>query len=99
MRGINLVSLLSRLVFVSGMDLAQGFWAILIPHGLRGGAISHLPSEEADEDTDMDGDDGWKDEYTEWWFEFLTERNVKGISKDTWSMVSSVLLCRRVTSV
>ena len=68
--------------------MAQGFWAILIPHGLRGGALSHVPPEDADDDMDMDGDEGWKDEYTEWWFEFLTERGVKGISKDTWSMVS-----------
>ena len=40
--------------------MAQGFWAILIPHGLAGGALSHIvsaPSAGQDEDGDelMDG--------------------------------------------
>ena len=40
--------------------MAQGFWAILLPHGLTGGALSHIvsaPSAGQDEDGDelMDG--------------------------------------------
>ena len=71
--------------------MAQGFWAILIPHGLRGGALSHIPSDDGG-DTDMDGgNEGWKEEYTQWWFDFLNEKGAKGVSKDTWFMVSSCL--------
>ncbi|KAI0920616.1 hypothetical protein AcV5_010304 [Taiwanofungus camphoratus] len=75
------------------LDMAQGFWAILISHGLQGGALSHINSreeeddeEEEDDDDDMDGEEGWKEEYTQWWFEFLNEKGGKGISKDTWQM-------------
>jgi hypothetical protein len=31
--------------------------------------------------------DGWKEEYTSWWFDFLNEKGGKGVSKDTWVMV------------
>lgn len=79
--------------------MAQGFWAILISHGLQGGALSHINSreeeddeEEEDDDDDMDGEEGWKEEYTQWWFEFLNEKGGKGISKDTWQMVGRVHL-------
>lgn len=52
-------------------------------------------SEDDDGDTYMEraDEDGWKDEYTEWWFEFLTERGGKGVSKDTWSMVRFRRIC------
>ena len=32
-------------------------------------------------------EEGWKSEYTDWWFEFLREKGGKGVSKDTWQMV------------
>ncbi|OBZ74712.1 Defective in cullin neddylation protein 1 [Grifola frondosa] len=61
------------------LDMAQGFWALLIPHGLHGGALSHVSSEDDDdEDEDMDRDEGWKDEYT--------GGGGKGVSKDVWQM-------------
>ncbi|KAK0494382.1 defective in Cullin neddylation protein 1 [Armillaria luteobubalina] len=56
------------------MDSALAFWALLLPHGLKGGALSH-------------DDEGWKDQYTQWWFEYLEAKGGKGVSKDTWSMV------------
>ncbi len=78
--------------------MAQGFWALLIPHGLQGGALSHVASPSApDEDGDapMDGstgpEEGWKEEYTQWWFEFLEQSGIKGVSKDVWQMVSSIV--------
>ncbi|THH28757.1 hypothetical protein EUX98_g5417 [Antrodiella citrinella] len=76
-----------------GLDMAQGFWNLLIPHGLQGGALSHLTrpagsDDEGDEDDEMMGldEEGWREEYTGWWFEFLTEKGGKGVSKDTWQM-------------
>ena len=70
----------------AGLDDAQGFWAILIPHGLQGGALAHV---QRDDDVDMTGEEGWKEEYTQWWFDFLNEKGGKGVSKDTWQMVSA----------
>ncbi|KAL1741376.1 defective in Cullin neddylation protein 1 [Schizophyllum fasciatum] len=67
-------------------DMAKAFWQLLIPHGLQGGAVSHVRRRDDDDDVDMSDEEGWKDEYTTWWFEFLDEKNVKGISKDTWQM-------------
>ena len=75
------------------MDDAQGFWSLLIPHGLSGGALRHLISEEDDEDEDeamATDEEGWQPEYTEWWFEFLREKGGRGISKDTWQMVCTL---------
>ncbi|KAH6912125.1 Cullin binding-domain-containing protein [Coprinopsis sp. MPI-PUGE-AT-0042] len=69
-----------------GLDTAQAFWNLLLPHGLEGGALSH-----SDEDQDVrmseTGDDGFKREYVDWWFEFLNEKGGKGVSKDTWQML------------
>lgn len=86
------------------LDMAQGFWALLIPHGLGGGALSHITSVDNDDDDDDEDDDedmisgsgpetrdesgGWTSEHTQWWFDFLNEKGGKGISKDTWQMVS-----------
>lgn len=39
----------------------------------------------------MEDGKGWKPEYNQWWSEFLTAKKVKGISKDTWSMVCSCM--------
>ena len=78
-----------------GLDMAQGFWQLLIPHGLAGGALSHIPSSgQQDDDGDevMDvsagGEEGWKEMHTQWWFEFLEQSGAKGVSKDVWQMVS-----------
>lgn len=71
-----------------GVDVAIAFWGLLIPHGLTGNALAHTPNEESDsEDVSMDAEGGWKPEFTDWWFEFLTSKGGKGISKDTWTMV------------
>ena len=72
------------------MDMAVGFWGLLIPHGLQGGALSHIPSARQDGDGDdrMGGvEDGWQEEHTQWWFEFLESKKLKGVSKDVWQMV------------
>lgn len=73
-----------------GMDMAKPFWGLLLPHGLQGGALSHIPStRDVDGDDQMGGvDDGWQDEYIQWWFSFLDEKKLKGVSKDVWQMVS-----------
>ncbi|KAK0457016.1 defective in Cullin neddylation protein 1 [Desarmillaria tabescens] len=69
------------------MDSAQAFWALLLPHGLKGGALSHTTStDEDDVDMDATSEEGWKDQYTQWWFEYLEAKGGKGVSKDTWSM-------------
>ena len=75
----------------SAIETAQAFWATLIPHGVHGGALAHVGG-----DDDMSDDEGWKDEYTQWWFEFLNEKGGKGISKDTWAMVKIEFLPYRI---
>lgn len=93
------LSQLLKLAFVSpGLEYAQGFWHLLIPHGLQGGALSHLALGSEDDDEDEEDEDeamgvdeeGWREEYTDWWFEFLAEKGGKGVSKDTWQMVRPV---------
>lgn len=73
----------------AAIDVAQAFWGLLLPHGLSGGALSHIHSTDDDEDDDMGAEEGWKEEYMQWWFDYLTERGGKGVSKDTWMMVRS----------
>ena len=70
-------------------DVAQAFWGLLLPHGLQGGALSRRHSTDEDDDVDMteEEEEGWEDEHTQWWFEFLNAKGGKGISKDTWVMV------------
>ena len=71
-----------------GVDIAIAFWGLLVPHGLTGNALAHTPSDDSDdEDTLMDEEGGWEPEFTDWWFEFLTSKGGKGVSKDTWTMV------------
>ena len=65
--------------------MAQGFWALLIPHGLQGGALSHK-SEDHDESMRVD-EQGWQEEHTALWFEYLSAKNVRAVSKDVWHMV------------
>ncbi|EAU87963.1 defective in Cullin neddylation protein 1 [Coprinopsis cinerea okayama7 len=69
-----------------GLDTAQAFWALLLPHGLEGGALSHV---DEDQDVSMNGagGEGFKREYVDWWFEFLQAKGGKGVSKDTWNML------------
>ncbi|KAG2117152.1 defective in Cullin neddylation protein 1, partial [Suillus discolor] len=68
------------------IDTALAFWNLLLPTGLTGGALKH---DLTGEDIDMDGEGsfGWTDEHTQWWFQFLTEKGGKGVSKDTWMML------------
>lgn len=69
--------------------MAQDFWRLLLPHGLEGGALAHIPSTDDDGDNEMDTEEGWKEEYVQWWFDFLNQKGGKGVSKDTWVMVRS----------
>ena len=85
----------------TGLDLAQEFWKLLLPTGLAGGALAHVSSGAAGHGQDEDGDErmdgsgaqeeGWKEEHTQWWFDFLEQSGTKGVSKDVWQMVSPVL--------
>lgn len=70
---------------MTGIDTAQAFWALLLPHGMNGGALAHKNSD--DNSVVMGPQDGFKSEYVEWWFDFLNEKGGKGVSKDTWNMV------------
>jgi len=71
-----------------GVDIAIAFWGLLIPHGLTGTALAHNSSVDEDDggDVPMTTEEGWKPEFTDWWFEFLTAKGGKGVSKDTWTM-------------
>lgn len=75
------------------VETAIAFWESLIPYGLTGRALAHTSEGDTDEETDddedtpMDVEEGWRTEFTQWWFQFLTEKGGKGISKDTWTMV------------
>jgi len=75
-----------------GVDFAQAFWNLLLPHGFSGGALTRVPLRDGDNDDKMDGDEGFKEEYIQWWFEFLNKKGYKGVSKDTWVMVRCFLL-------
>ncbi|KAH9957755.1 defective in Cullin neddylation protein 1 [Russula dissimulans] len=75
-----------------GIEMAQAFWGLLLPLGLKGGALRLQQ--------DYGGDDaikgpgvggGWTEEHTQLWYEFLNEKNIKGISKDTWAMFLAFL--------
>jgi Cullin binding len=70
---------------MTGIDTAQAFWALLLPHGMKDGALAHKNPD--DEEGAMEPQDGFKSEYVEWWFEFLNKKGGKGVSKDTWNMV------------
>lgn len=72
-----------------GVETAIAFWGLLIPHGLTGTALARSSDGDTDdeEDESMDLQEGWKSEFTAWWFEFLTKKGGKGVSRDTWTMV------------
>ncbi|KAF5326693.1 hypothetical protein D9619_004920 [Psilocybe cf. subviscida] len=67
------------------LESAQALWGWLLPHGLRGGALSHTLSTDGENDH-MSTGEGWKEEYNQMWFDFLTEKKLKSVSKDTWAM-------------
>lgn len=74
------------------VETAIPFWELLFTHGLTGNALDHTPHGDGDTDeeedhTSMDTEEGWKSEFTRWWVEFLIENGTKGVSKDTWTMV------------
>ena len=75
---------------MTAMDMAQAFWTLLIPFGLQNGALSHVPGRDGDDVQMIEDETGWQDEYTQWWFDFLNEKGGKGVSKDTWQMVSAL---------
>ncbi|CAE6416991.1 unnamed protein product [Rhizoctonia solani] len=54
------------------IDNAIAFWTLLFGIGLSGPALPR---------------NGWTEQHTEWWFEFLKEKGGKGVSKDTWAML------------
>ncbi|KXN92546.1 Defective in cullin neddylation protein 1 [Leucoagaricus sp. SymC.cos] len=73
------------------LETAKALWALLLPHGLKGGALSYLSSTDTNDDVAMDGvgstvGQGWSEQRTETWFRFLDEKHLKGISRDTWQM-------------
>lgn len=69
-----------------GIELSQAFWSLLLPFGLKGGA---LRKQECG-DNDLSANAGWTEKHTQLWYDFLKEKNIKGISKDTWSMVHPI---------
>jgi len=74
---------------ISALETAQAFWGLLLPHGLSGGALAHIDEDGPDvRMKGADAEEGFKEEYVQWWFDFLNEKGGKGVSKDTWMMVS-----------
>jgi len=75
-----------------GIEMAQAFWGLLLPLGLKGGAL-RLQQDYGGDDAikGPGGGGGWTEEHTQLWYEFLNEKNIKGISKDTWAMFLAFL--------
>lgn len=71
------------------MENAKAFWGLLLPAGQKGDALSHQGNDPSES--------GWKPEYNQWWFDFLDEKGGKGVSRDTWNMVSGNSLSPRVS--
>jgi len=40
---------------------------------------------------DGGGGGGWTEEHSQLWYDFLGEKNIKGVSKDTWAMFLAFL--------
>jgi DCN1-like protein 1/2 len=68
--------------------MAIDYWRLLISHGLSGGALSYIGDAEDEDDAMVSGEEGWRPEFLEWWITYLRELDTKGVSKDTWTMVS-----------
>ncbi|KAL4077487.1 potentiating neddylation domain-containing protein [Scleroderma citrinum] len=51
-----------------------------------------MDGESEDEDEkDEDREEGWGNEHTEWWLEYMRERGGRGVSKDTWQMLADFI--------
>ena len=69
------------------LDTAQAFWALLLSHGLEGGALTTKSIDGDDVEMTSEGEGEWDEKYTQWWFDFLAGKGARGVSKDTWVMV------------
>lgn len=67
----------------TALETALAYWSLLISHASKGRALTGKTD---GEDIDMTGG-GWEDRYTQWWFDYLAQKGVKGVSRDTWVMV------------
>ncbi|KAH7882049.1 defective in Cullin neddylation protein 1 [Phlebopus sp. FC_14] len=72
------------------LEVALAYWELLLPFGLAEGALNHVSSSEG-EDVDMDEDEGWQSQHTEFWLEFMRQKGGKGVSKDTWQMLTEFI--------
>ncbi|KAH8988344.1 Cullin binding-domain-containing protein [Lactarius akahatsu] len=59
-----------------GLELALAFWGLAVRSARKTPGGDDL----------MKADGGWTEEHTQLWYDFLGEKNIKGISKDTWAM-------------
>jgi len=79
---------------LAAIETAIAFWGLLLPAGQRGQALRHMDmitdSSTGDVSYLVSKEPGWKPEYNALWFEYLNEKGGKGISKDTWHMVSDL---------
>ena len=77
---------------LAAIETAVAFWGLLLPAGQRGQALRHMDmitdSATGDVTYQPSKEPGWKPEYNAWWFEWLSEKGGKGVSKDTWNMVN-----------
>ena len=71
------------------VDSAVAFWGLLLPAGLKGRALQHMDTRMEDDEViyTPSREPGWKTVHSELWFEYMTEKGGKGVSKDTWQMV------------
>ena len=67
----------------TALDTALAYWSLLISHASKGSALTGKTD---GEDVDMTGG-GWEARYTQWWFDYLAKKGMKGVSRDTWVMV------------
>lgn len=70
-----------------GIELSLAFWNLLLPFGLKGDALC---SQDCGGNELSTVNFGWTEEHTQLWYDFLKEKNIKGISKDTWSMARPI---------
>lgn len=58
--------------------------------GLKGRALQHMDMKSEEDGETIytpSREPGWKPAYNDLWFEYMTEKGGKGVSKDTWMMV------------
>ncbi|KAF8153578.1 hypothetical protein K438DRAFT_1622814 [Mycena galopus ATCC 62051] len=73
------------------IDTTIAFWALLLLHGMAGGALAHLDAA-GDVEVGSGSGGGWKPELGDWGFEFLQKKSGNGVSKDTWVWCVTVFL-------